>query len=275
MIRKAVLVLLLAAPPAGAQIQSRPTEPPLVTAANEQWYQLREPIQFAGDLYFPAGAAVFFNGNTMARTGHYNGVPLYADTTLEPFSVVLVPVGRGLMQPYERRRQGDLVGTTGSRTPSFPVGTGGNVIAGAGGTSGSAAIPQAPAPPTRPQQPIGAIGAVTLESSARPAAAAPDDTSMIATRGSSPAVETARTTARTARQEAPIVSLRRPEGNDGLWVQFGGSRWISAGPAVPLRAAEFRVIGQHAGFPVFARSSEQDRIYLPTRAGLVAPYRLK
>src|SRR5690242_12679083 len=116
------LVLLLAfAAPAAAQISSRPTDPPLVTAAAESWYQLREPLQLAGELYYPAGAAQFFNGNTMVRTGHYNGIPIYADTTVEPFSIVLVPISRGLLQPYERRRSGDLAGTTGSRAPSFPV----------------------------------------------------------------------------------------------------------------------------------------------------------
>ena len=84
------LALLLAAP-AAAQVQSRPTDPPIVTAENESWYRLGEPLQFAGDLYYRAGPTVFFDGNTMVRTGYYNGVPLYADTTLEPYSVVFVP----------------------------------------------------------------------------------------------------------------------------------------------------------------------------------------
>ena len=38
------------AAPAAAQIQSRPTDAPIVTADNESWYVNREPIQFAGDL---------------------------------------------------------------------------------------------------------------------------------------------------------------------------------------------------------------------------------
>ena len=114
---------LFVAAPASAQVHSRPTDPPIVTAENESWYRLAEPLQFAGDLYYPAGARVFFNGNTMVRTGHYNGVPFYADTTIEPYSIVYVPIPRGLMQPYERLRRGDLAGTTGSRAPSFPVGT--------------------------------------------------------------------------------------------------------------------------------------------------------
>ena len=88
---------LLAAAPAWAQVQSRPTEPPIVTAENEQWYKLGEPLQVGGDVYYPAGASVFFNGNTMVRTAHFNGVPLYADTTVEPYSQILVPVSRGVM----------------------------------------------------------------------------------------------------------------------------------------------------------------------------------
>src|SRR5438552_7139877 len=122
MLRTTTVLLLLTAAPLAAQIQSRPTDPPIVTAVNESWYQLREPIQYAGDVYYPAGPTVFFNGNTMVRTGNYNGVPLYADTTLEPYNVVFVPVSRGVLQPYERRRRGDFAGTTASRAPSFPVG---------------------------------------------------------------------------------------------------------------------------------------------------------
>jgi hypothetical protein len=116
-----LLLVLISAAPAMAQVQSRPADAPIVTADNDPWYIAREPIQFAGDVYYPAGAAVFFDGNKMVRSGNFDGVPLYSDTTIEPYSVVYVPVSRGLMQPYERLRQGNLAGTTGSRAPSFPV----------------------------------------------------------------------------------------------------------------------------------------------------------
>src|SRR5688572_7846853 len=106
----AAVVFLSIALPVSAQIVSRPTEPPIVTAENDAWYRLREPVLLAGEAYYPAGATVFFNGNVMVRTGHYNGVPLYADTTLEPYSILFVPIGGGLMQPYERVRQGELAG---------------------------------------------------------------------------------------------------------------------------------------------------------------------
>ncbi len=256
MFRTAAALLLLTAAAAAAQVQSRPTDAPLVTAANESWYQLREPIDFAGVLYYPAGAAVFFDGNEMARVGHYNGVPLYMDTTIEPYSVILVPVRRGLMQPYERRRQGDLVGTTGSRTPSFPVRTTITPV----DTFG---VGQAPVPPTELQQPIGAISAFT-----------PNDAPVMAERTTASAAG-APIVAAPPRQDPPMVSLMQPESNDGLWVRYAGDKWLSAGAAVPLRASDFRVVGDYAGFPVFARAGEEGTIYLPTRAGLIAPYKRK
>jgi hypothetical protein len=242
------LLATLTASPAAAQVQIRPTDPPLVTAANELWYQLREPIQFAGDQYFHAGPAVFFDGNIMVRAGYYNGVPLYMDATIEPFSVVLVPVRTGLMQPYERLRRGDLAGTTGSRPPSFPV----RVVPEGPG------YPRAAAAPTEMPRPIGAI-----------AAGQPSPVVPVASVGSdgAQAVDSARTTS------ASMVSLASPESNQGVWIHFQGMKWVSAGPAVLLRASEFRAIGQYEGFPVFVRQNGDKTIYLPTRAGLVAPYK--
>jgi hypothetical protein len=50
------------AAPAAAQIQARPTEPPLVNASSEEWYQRREPLLLAGETYFTRGAQRFFDG---------------------------------------------------------------------------------------------------------------------------------------------------------------------------------------------------------------------
>lgn len=234
---------LSAAVPASAQVYMRPTEPPIVTAENEQWYRQGEPLQVGGDVYYPAGARVFFNGNTMVRTAHYNGVPVYADTTIEPHSIVFVPIGRGVMQPYERPRRGDLAGTTGSRAPSFPV----------QGPPAYRGPIMAAVSPTNLSQPD-----IPLDGSPRDSAAP-------------------RESAAAAQADAqPLVTLLRPESNDGVWVPYAGARWISAGMAVPLRAAEFALVGDYAGFPVFARRGvTEDIIYLPTRAGLIAPYRRK
>ena len=234
--RLLVLFAVLSAAPAAAQIQSRPADPPIVTADNDSWYRSGDAVQFAGDLYYPAGPQVFFNGNTMVRSGQYNGVPLYTETTVEPFSIVLVPISGGLMQPYERPRRGALAGTTGSRAPSFPV---------------QVASPTAKA-------------RVTPASSAGRSAQIPG------------AVGTAGYVVPRPQDGPAIVSLRRPQSNDGVWVEFGGEKWVSAGPAIPFNPSQLFRVGDHGGFPVYARRDlKEEVIYLPTVPGVVAPYRLK
>lgn len=241
-----VLFAVLIASPAAAQIQSRPTDAPIVTADNDAWYVRGEPVQFAGDLYYPAGPTVFFNGNTMVRSGQYNGVPLYTETTVEPFSVVLVPLSRGQMRPYEKPRRGGLAGTTGSRAPSFPV-------------------------------QLSSPTAATLVTPPAPAPAGPAPVSSAGTRSDIPdAVGTAGYVVSRPREAQPMVSLRRPENNDGIWVEFGGEKWVSAGAAIPLDPSSLVRVGERAGHPVYARRDlKEDVIYLPARPGVVAPYRLK
>jgi hypothetical protein len=70
------------------------------------------------------------------------------------------------------------------------------------------------------------------------------------------------------------VTILRPETNDGLWISFAGKTWISSGPAVAFQDSQFTRVGEYGAFPVFRRHAD-DVIYLPTRQGLVAPYRLK
>ena len=253
-----VALLLAAAMPvttAYAQVQSRPTEAPLVTAESEAWYAAGEPVPFAGDVYYRAGAMVFFNGNTMVRSGYFNGVPLYSDATLEPYSLIYVPLSRGRMQPYERLRRGELAGTTGSRTPSFPVAL----------VPDQRAFPMAGAAPTS----VGPAGnALAPESGA------------VATAGTIPRPgETSAPTATTPviwLPSPPEMTLRRAESNDGIWLEYSGARWVSAGRAVAWNADAFQRIGEHAGFPVYAmRSGPEDVIFLSTRPGVVAPFRRK
>jgi hypothetical protein len=246
-----LLALLAAAAPASGQIQMRPTDPPLVTAANDSWYILGEPIQFSGELYYRAGATVFFNGNAMVRIGHYNGVPLYADTTVEPFSIILVPVSRGVMQPYERPRSGELAGTSGSRAPSFPTAL----------RPATSPVAMAASPPTAAPAPIGAISVYTPE---MPAPAITPPREAVATSGM----------IATRREAAPVV-IRRPQGNDGIWIQFMGLRWVSTGRSVSSIGA-YEQVGEYAGLPVYRRGDlDEPVIYLPTAAGRFAPYRAR
>src|SRR5882724_10863639 len=53
----------------------------------------------------------------------FEGVPVYADMTIEPYSELYVPLGNSRMRVYERRRERELAGTTGSHVPTFPVDT--------------------------------------------------------------------------------------------------------------------------------------------------------
>ena len=75
-----------------AQVASQPTPEPIATADNTPWYLGGEPIMFAGNVYYLAGPQIFFNRYEMIRSGYYEGIPLYTRTTIEPFSVVYVPV---------------------------------------------------------------------------------------------------------------------------------------------------------------------------------------
>ena len=239
-----VVLLLVAASSASAQVVSRPTDAPIVTAENDAWYRQREPVFFGGEFYAPAGAIVFFNGNTMVRTGHFNGVPLYADTTIEPHSIVYVPIDRGMLQPYARVPRRDLAATSGSSAPSVPART----AAPQPRTAASAFTPEA-----------GAVGTTGVARRAEPMTSVGTG-GTIAVRPRGPAIET----------------VRRPRSNDGVWIELLGAKWVSAGPGVPLRASEFVRVGDYKGFPVFARQGlNEEIVYLPTAAGLLVPYKLK
>lgn len=130
-----VLTMAVLVPNIGnAQVNMVGTRPPTVTAAGAEWQASGEPVIYNGDVYYPAGPRVFFDGNVMAQIGTFRGVPIYADATLEPNSIVYVPVSSGQLRPYERRRARDLAGPVGTvgtfvSTPvSRPVGTAGTFV---------------------------------------------------------------------------------------------------------------------------------------------------
>jgi len=228
---------LLACVPAGAVAQAtwQPTPAPTTTAENEPWFRNAEPIPWGDTLYYQAGATVFFNRYQMVRSGSYRGIPLYTDTTLDPLGIIYVPIGGGLMQPYERRRTGDLAGTTGNRAPSFPV-----AIAAEAASEPEPVIPEAQA---------------TEEVMSE------EELMAVATTGRSIA-------------EAPRAapgSVRRPVGINGVWITYDGQRWFADGKAVRLDSHFFTRSGRYHDFPIYRRSGD-DRLYLPTAEGMVAPY---
>ncbi len=117
----AVLFVTTLMPNVGnAQVYRFATPAPQVTAAAAPWQIAGDPIMVNGLVYYPTALVRQFDANVMTQVGVFDAVPVYADATLEPFSVLYVPVARG-MRTYERQRAGDLAGTTGSRTPTLPV----------------------------------------------------------------------------------------------------------------------------------------------------------
>ena len=260
-------LLALAASPVAAQMISRPTDAPTVSAVGQSWYELREPILYAGEPYYPAGAAVPFNGYQMGRTGHYNGVPVYADATRDPYSVVYVPIGSGQLKPYDRRRRGELAGSTGSTLPSFPVAL----------TPDQAVPATAAGAPTNLPYSAGAVSAFTPEV-APPVVFVP----AVATAAPTCSCEQAVAAAVAATAVVPplptdrvaVLSVRRPDNNDGVWIRFEGTTWVSTGVAEPLTSA-FTQVGELGGFPVYRKPDGGSVVYIESRGGVLAPYRRK
>jgi len=245
-------VLFTAAENSWGQPSMQPTPAPLVTAEAETWFQAGEPVVFAGGLYYPAGALIHFLPNEMVRTGMYRGVPLYARTTIEPFSVVFVPVAGGLMQPYERRRDFDMAGTQGSSAPAISPALSPSVGPSTTGSAFGAPSPamvQAAAPPV--------IGApVIFDEPLRPSAnetAEPSQT---------PAPAQPVATAGTVRQR-----IRRDAAN-GIYVEFDNARWFSSGTPVSLPGRALTQVGETHGFPVYAAQSGASTIYIPIARGV-------
>jgi hypothetical protein len=195
----------------------------------------------------------------MSSSGSYEGVPLYADSTIEPYSIVYVPIGRGLLRPYERRREGQLVGTVGARMPSFPIQRDSEL---------SLAL-------WRTAAPVLLESAEPLASSQ--AAAAPGPTAGCCTcccccqPGATAAAAPAAPAATTPNV---VESVPPPSGPNGIWLEYDGGRWYSDGTAVQYDASRFMPIGSYRGVPVYRdRSGAQDRIYVTVVPdGPLAPF---
>jgi hypothetical protein len=294
-------IAVFAAKSANAQSTLQPTPPPAVTADAEQWYQSGQPVMFAGNFYYSAGAQIHFNANEMVRTGTYQGVPLYTRTTIEPNSVVFVPLVGGMMQPYERRRDGDLSGTVGSSAPSFPVATSRDQS-----TSGTAALStvQAAGPPmggspddiawrARAEEaarvalePLAAnrsgyatpqVAPATGQSALYPSAPKTRAGGPEQLRGTTGRIlpQVTGTSGRIAANAAPRPVIRRAGAANGIFVEFDHARWFSSGPPAPLDATRLTRIGESHGFPVYAlRAGDRSTIYMPVSQDMefVAPY---
>src|SRR5262245_12264158 len=86
---------------ARAQVYRVATPPPPATSEYAEWQFNNEPMLFAGLVYYPTRETRFFDGNIMSQVGTYRSIPIYADVTMQPYSVVYVPIGRTLLRAYE------------------------------------------------------------------------------------------------------------------------------------------------------------------------------
>jgi len=112
----ALAVLLGAEGDASPQgIQTR-TPNPEVTAADADWQVRNDPLVVQGLEYFPTRETRIFDGQVMTQIDVYQGVPIYADTTTEPFTLVYVPLSRDRMRTYERPRDPDYATVSGRGT---------------------------------------------------------------------------------------------------------------------------------------------------------------
>jgi hypothetical protein len=240
-----------------AQMTMQPTPRPVVTADNETWYRAGIPITSAGNTYYPTGPLVYFNANEMVRSGHFEGVPLYSRTTIEPYSLVFVPLAGGLMQPYERRRSGELADSVGSATPSFPVvraaeQAGMEYVPGAG-------MIQAPAPPS--------LTSLIDEGGIEPAQPSPAVSTPIGTTGTEVTLP-----------RGPLTTAQRPEGLNGIFIEYDSQRYFADGRAVSFDDKLFTRIGEYRGFAVYRQRGDDKTVYIPPLSGtptLVAPYRVR
>lgn len=252
----AVVFAISASNQAYGQVNAQPAPDPVVTAQNQAWYLNGDPVTYAGNIYYLAGPRTYFNRYEMIRSGFFQGVPIYTRTTIEPYSVVFVPIGGSLMQPYERRRAGDVAGTVGSTTPSFPGVTPSEQ--GAQTTAATAGIVQAPAPPTGV-----ADSAVELDAHRVVRPEASPDARPVGTSG--------RVAPRPAR---PLRTAERPKGLNGVYVEFDRQRYFSSGAPVLIGRGTFERIGEHHGLPVYVQPGDWRTIYIPIQrnADLMGQY---
>jgi hypothetical protein len=252
--RAPLLMLVLAANLTGISSFAQgivQTPSPTVTADDERWYLNGEPITFAGTLYYPAGAQIYFNANEMVRSGFYMGIPLYTRTTLEPYSIVFVPLDGGRLQPYERPRTGELTGTAGS-TPALLPSPAETVPPGG-------LAPQAAGPPSATTQ-------MQLMQMPRPQVAPPQAGSPQLATASEPSPTVGTTGA------PPIRPLHtqiggRPQGSNSIFIEYAGDRWYPLGGPRPIDTGRLVRLDDFKGFEVWGNADTPTTLLIPITRG--------
>jgi hypothetical protein len=242
---------LAATRPADSQVMLQQMSTPTVTAETASWYLDGLPIVYGGNLYYPAGAQVFFNASEMVRSGFYAGIPLYTRTTIEPYSIVYVPLAGGRMQPYERPRTGELTGTAGSAPTLLPT-------------------PAATVPPAglAPQAPVAASGTTTSIDMQWPRPMVAEPVPPARRPAEEPGVVGTTGVAAAPWRPSHVSIGGKPSGVNAMFIEFEGRQWYPAGAPRPFDAARMTRVGDFHGFTVFAAGTGvKDEIYIPSTRG--------
>jgi hypothetical protein len=244
-----------------AQVDPARAAEPAVTAAGASWQMRGAPIVVGGLVYYATSGFRFFDSRVMTQVGLFGGVPIYADATLAPGSVVYVPIGRERMREYQRRRDRELAGTTGNRAPAVP-GTTLSVEKSAQDEHAIAAIGMIEPPfatTNGPRQAVGTNGDASPDGSFR-VVDAPLATTGVVDRGGA--------------RPAHIESVPGPIANNGIWLEFDGARWYSAGASASFSVDRFEPVGMYRGFPVYRiKGGSPNEIWVSVVAdGPLAPY---
>jgi|KBSMisStandDraft_5_1062788.scaffolds.fasta_scaffold254358_2 hypothetical protein len=233
-----VLTVAVVLPISGsAQVFRFQTPPPDVSAAGAEWQISSEPIIVGGLTYYPTRGFRLFDGQVMAQTGSYDRVPVYADTTLAPYTEIYVPLGNGRMRIYERRRELEYAGTTGTN--------------------------ETIAPTDRLTQ-----GIEDIDDSAR--AVGTSGSLLPRASGSSTAPDRDR-----PHRTTIITAVPHAGDTNGVWLDYNGARWFSSGPAVLFSPERFEPAGEYHGFIVYReRAGTSDQLWVASvKDGPLAPYR--
>jgi hypothetical protein len=240
-----VLTIAVLFPTIGnAQAYQFRTPPPDVSAAVAPWQISGEPIVVGGVTYYPTRGFRLFDGQVMVQTGMFEGVPVYSDTTIEPYSELYVPISNGRMRVYERRRERELAGTTGSHVPMFPVDS-----------------PSVPAPPDR------VVTTANTEDTVGTVGTGGTDVPRVA-------ADKAVLQSSTRPRHTVITPVQSGVAN-GVWLQFNGARWYSDGPAESFSPDRFEPVGEYHGFPVYRDKvgGGSDIWVAVVKDGPLAPYK--
>lgn len=245
---------------AHSQVVVVPTPQPTVTAEHEQWYLNGGPITYAGHLYYPAGAAIAFMPNEMVRSGFYMGIPLYTRTTIEPYSIVYVPLAGGRMQPYQRPRTGELTGTAGSEPNPLPVPPA--TVPPGGLTPQAAGAPSATALIVPRQMPRPAVTEPVPAPTPEPPASIGEIAQAVGTSGRVPS------------RSSHVSIGGRPQGTNAIFIEYRGVRWYPAGPPREIDVSRLVRLPDYQGFDVWSLSGDGRTIYIPVTRGsaLAVPY---